>query len=171
MKEFTITVPCKTYIRKYFNYIYGEEITLNHGDDFSDTILSKISHKPYVRLSKQDLNIAFRYNTDKLIFKLPIDFFYRAENELNEQMIYSINRYLQNIFETDLFIIVNIGAAFGVEKRISCEVFARKHNLVIDKDITLDAMIQAEYRERTYKHSKNKFLVALSGLTRRRKVS
>lgn len=163
MKEFTVTIPCKRYIRKYFNHIYGEEISLSHEDDFGDSILTKLSTKPIVRLSKQFMNIAFRDFNDQLKFKLPFDFFYRVEHTLNPQNIYNINRYLQNTFETDLFIIMNIGSAFGVERKISAEAFARKYKIEMDKDITLDAMLQSEYRTRTGKPLKNLFLVYLSG--------
>lgn len=163
MKEFTISIPCKKYIRKYFNHIYGAEILLSHGDDFGDTVLTKISTRPYVRLSKQFLNIAFKGYNDELKFTLPFDFFYRAQHSLNEQHIHNINRYLQSTFETDLFIIMNIGSAFGVERKTSAEVFARKYGIEIDKDLTLDAMLQSEYRTRTQKPLKNLFLVYLSG--------
>lgn len=162
MKEFSVTVPCKTYIRKYFTTIYGPQIQLDHKTDFGDTILTKLSHRPLIRISRQHLNIAFRDYNDQLKFVIPVYFFYYTEHNLNEQNIFNINRYLQNTFESDLFTMMNIAAAFGVERKTACETFAKNHNISVEEDITLDAMLRAERRSRTAKTMANFFLVNLS---------
>lgn len=166
MKDFTVSVPCKRYIRKYYTHIYGPQIPLSHDTDFGDTILTKISMKPIIRMSRQFLNVAFNGYNEQITFRLPVSLFYYVETNLNHQNIYNINRFLQNTFESDFFHIVQIAAAFGVERRKAMEVFIKKHGIEIDNDITLDALLQMEYRCRTKTSISNKFLVHLSSTLR-----
>lgn len=162
MHNYCVAVPCKSYIRKYFASQLGDPIALNHTTDFGDTILTKLSGKPLIRISKQQFNVAFKDYNDQLKFRIPFDFFYRIQNNISSQHIFAINRFLQNVFEADLFVIVNIGAAFGVQRRTAIEAFARKYGINLDEDISFDALIKNESRKRAQKTLANNFLVSLS---------
>lgn len=162
MESYCVNVPCKTYVRKYFNAVYGNQIELNYGSDFADTILTKMATQPIKRLSHHQLNQAFLFFNDEIKFKLPADFFYRVENNLDRQQIYCINRYLVNVFEADFFTVVNVAAAFGIERSTAIEAFCRNYNIILEEDITKEAMKKSEYRHRESPTMKNSFLATLS---------
>lgn len=161
---FTLSIPCKSYIRKYFNFVYGMPVALNHTSDFGDTILTKMATTPLSRVSKRVLNIPERKEdfSDELKFSLPKDTLYRINTELTEQQVHSINRYLENVFETDLYMIVACASVFGIEKKLAIERFAERHRIRIDEDITYEALQKKEYRYRKSSTAKNLFLNQLS---------
>lgn len=162
MTDYCITVPCKAYVKKYFSALYGEPFPLNLTSDLADTILTKMVTQPIKRLSHHQINQAFLHFNDKIKFQLPADFFYRVENNLNQQQSYAINRYLHNVFESDFFAVVNVAAAFGVERRIAIESFCMKFNITLEEDITYEALKKSEYRLRNSPTMKNNFLATLS---------
>lgn len=162
MENYTITVPCKKYIKKYFSSVYGDVLKPTLNDDFGDSIITKLSSKPISRLSKQDTNILLKGLDDKIKIRVPIDYFYRLQNSLTDQHIYTINRFLNNRFDNDFFIFVNIGTAFGVERRKVVEYFCNRYNIILDHDATLESMIKKELRLRSDNQLINNFLVGLS---------
>lgn len=162
IQSYSVSVPCKGYIKKYFQKLYGTTIPLNHSSDFGITVLTMMSSTPLIRVNKRILNLSTQYNDCQLQFQLPIDFFYRIENKLTEQQAFAINRYLENVFQADLFQMVNVGAFFGVERRNSIERFANKFDIVLEEDISSEALIKQEYRSRKSGTAKNIFLASLS---------
>jgi hypothetical protein len=162
IEHYSVSVPCKTYVRKYFCTLYGDTIQLNQQSDTFDTILTKMVTKPLQRLNHHKLNQAFLFYNNQIKFQLPIDYFHRLDKDLDRQQIFSINRFLENVFESDLFTIVNIGAAFGIERRTAIESFARNYNIILEEDITYEALKQSEYRLRKSPTMKENFLVTLS---------
>jgi hypothetical protein len=162
LSAYTIDIPCKGYIKKYYNCIYGNPVMLDHSSDFGDTILTKMSTTPLSQVSKKILSIAPKDNNDVMKFQLPVDTFYRINTELSEQQVYSINRYLENVFETDLCVIVGIASAFMVERKMAIERFANKYGIVLEEDITYEALQKKEYRYRKSSTAKNIFLLQLS---------
>lgn len=162
LTAYSISVPCKAYIKKYFTSVYGSIITLNHQSDFGDTILTKMSTVPLSQVNKTILNQFDRDFNDALKFQLPIDSFYRIEHNLTKQQIYSINRYLENVFETDLFMVVATAGVFGVEKKVAIERFTARFGIQLEDDITYEALKRKEYRYRNSSTAKNLFLNQLS---------
>lgn len=163
LSAYTLGVPTKCYIRKYFNCLYGTPLQLSYKSDFGDTILTKLQTSPIMaRVNKKELAIAFKDFNDTLTLQLPIDMLHRMETELNQQQIYNINRYLENVFETDLCMFVACASFFGIERKISIERFASMHRITIDEDVTYEALKQKEYRFRKNSTSKNLFLLQMS---------
>ncbi len=162
MQSYSILVPCKTYISKYFSGQYGDLISLDHKSDFGDTILTKLSARPITRINRQKIGMAYQYYDSTLKFKLPIDFFYRIETDISEQKVVNINRYLENIFDSTLLTAIAMATFFGVEKRTATEAFLSKYNILIDEDITHDCIRQKDSRMRRNPAMKNNFLVTLS---------
>jgi hypothetical protein len=162
MQSYSILVPCKSYISKYFSGHYGDLISLDHNSDFGDTILTKLSSRPIKRNNRQNIGVAFQYYDAELKFKLPLDFFYRIENEISEQKIYNINRYLENVFDSTILNVILMAVSFGVEKRTATEAFLNKYKIIIDDDITHDSIRQKYCRMRKNPTMKNNFLVYLS---------
>lgn len=162
LSAYTLGVPTKCYIRKYFNCLYGDPIALTHKCDFGDTLLTKFLTAPIIRVNKKELAIAFKDYDDKLTFQFPIDMMHRLETEPSQQQIFGINRYLENVFETDLCMFVACANFFGIERKISIERFASMHRISIEEDVTYEALKQKEYRFRKNSTSKNLFLLHMS---------
>jgi hypothetical protein len=162
LSAYTVDMPCKGYIRKYYNCLYGNPMPLTYDSDFGDTILTKMSTSPLSRVNKKILTISFKDLNSQLKFQLPMDMLYRVEDQLTEQQIYYINRYLENIFETDLCMIVSIASVFGIEKKIAIERFAAKFGIQLEEDVTYEALQKKEYRYRKSSTAKNMFLTQMS---------
>lgn len=162
MENYTIKIPCKRYIKNYYTSLYGDVIKPDFKTDFGDTILTKLSAKPLNRLSNQDKNIFLKGLTSKISFRLPIDFFYRVENNITDQQIYSLNRYLENTFDSELFIFINIAAAFGVMRKDAFAAFCNRYNIQMNDEITIEGLQKKESRTRAQKKSSHDFLVGLS---------
>lgn len=158
LTAYTLTVSCKAYIKKYYSAIYGNPVVLNHLTDFGDTILTKMSTTPLSQINKTILNQFDRDYNDTLKFQLPIDTFFRIDHELTRQQVYSINRYLENVFETDLHMLVAVAGVFGVEKKLAIERFVSRFDIQLEEDITYEALKQKEYRYRKSSTGKNLFL-------------
>lgn len=159
LSAYTIGVPCKGYVKKYFSCIYGDPISLNHKTDFGDTILTKLITSPIIRVNKKELNIAFKDFNEKLSFQIPIDMLHRLDPVPSDQQVYGINRYLENVLETDLCVCVAVGSFFGVEKKILIERFCQKFDIRLEEDISYEAIKQREYRFRKSGTAKNLFLL------------
>lgn len=162
MKSFSVTIPCKSYIKKYYTAVYGPAIELTHRSDFGDTILTKMSNVSLSKASKKGLNLEFQEYNEHIKFKLPFDLFYRIENELNQQQIYNINRFLENVFETDIFITIRVAAIFGVQRNTCIRAIADACNIILDEEITFDAIKKQEGRYRHTPTAGNHFLLSMS---------
>jgi hypothetical protein len=81
---------------------------------------------------------------------------------LTDQQVYSINRFLENVFETDLSMIAACAGVFGVEKKLAIERFAERHGIALEDDISYEALQKKEYRYRKNSTAKNLFLYQLS---------
>jgi hypothetical protein len=162
MKSFSVSVPCKSYVKKYFSTLYGDCIPLDHRSDWADTILTKMISGPISKANKQVLKLDFERYDSKLKFSLPMDFYFRMNTDLSEQQIYNINRFLENTFDTDLFMTICAGKFFGVPKVTIIRVFAERHNLEVDEDISLDGLKKAYYRFEKKPTSRNFFLLQMS---------
>ena len=163
LTAFTLALPCKSYIKKYFTAVYGNPIILNHQTDFGDTVLTKMSATPLSQVNKHVLNLSERDYNESLKFQLPVDLLYRIEKlQLTDQQTYSINRFLENVFETDLCMTVAMAGVFGVEKKIAIERFAARFEIRIEEEITYEALQKKEYRYRKSSTAKNLFLYQMS---------
>jgi hypothetical protein len=162
MESFSVTVPCKSYVAKYFNKVYGETIPLDHRSDFGDTILTKMVTTPLAQINNKLYNLEVKHYDSKLKFKLKTDFYFRIETSLTTKQIYGINRYLENVLESDLFIVVCMSQCFGIPNKTAMRVFCEKYDIEIDEDISLDALKKSFYRFRKKPIANNFFLLQLS---------
>jgi hypothetical protein len=162
MESFSVTVPCKSYVAKYFNKVYGEFIPLDHRSDFADTILTKMVTTPLAQINNRLYNLEVKHYDSKLKFKLKADFYFRVEPSLTTKQIYNINRYLENVLESDLFIVVCMAQCFGVQNKTAMRAFCDKYDIILDEDISLSALKQAFYRYKNTPIAKNFFLLQLS---------
>jgi hypothetical protein len=162
MQSYSISVPCKSYIKKYFCKIHGDNIFLDHRSDFGDSILTKMTTTPLAQVNRKMIALEFQDYTEELTFRLPMDFFYRLDHQLTEQQVYNINRYLKNCFKADLFMVITSGTFFGVEITTIIETFADKFNIDLGEELSQKALLKSYYRYRTCSTAKNFFLLQMS---------
>jgi hypothetical protein len=162
MQSYSISVPCKSYIKKYFCKIHGDHIFLDHRNDFFDSILTKLSNPPLIRVNKKMLALEFQEYTEQITFTLPIDLFYRIDHQLTQQQVYNINRFLKNCFKADLFMVITSGIFFGVNKETIIEKFAEKFEIELDEELSQKALVKSYYRYRKSSTAKNFFLAQMS---------
>jgi len=160
--SYTVTVPCKSYVKKYFTARYGEHIPLDHRDCFGDTILTKMISTPLARANKGVLHFQFKHHNAEIKFKVPTDFFFRIETCLTPQQVYNINRYLENIFESELFLAIIIGHWYNVQQHKAIQSFCDKYKIELDEEISMDAMKKSFQRYKKAASTKSFFLLQMS---------
>jgi len=162
LTHFTITIKSKSYLQKYFSTIGEYPMPLNQSDHLFNTILTKLCNKGNFRVRGKNLNIcnaAIKKYQGELTFKIPFDFFYRIEKNPPPALVYNINLYLQQVFEADFCDVVNRATWLGIERRTTIEKFAENHNIIIEEDISYEALKRVDYR---YRKNKKKFMEKLS---------
>lgn len=165
MNNFCVAVPCKAYIKKYFCSLYGDPVDLDLKTDFGDTIVTKISGKPLTRINKSHLTLAFNHFDSQLKFQLPIDFYYRVKVDPSRLQVFGINQYLERVFDADLFLVITHGIGFGIDKSVVIEAFLQKYNILLDEDISYDAIRKKHIRMMQNPTIQNHFLVCLAKAT------
>jgi hypothetical protein len=162
MKSFTIPIPCKNYIKKYYSAAYGDVIPLEHQSDWGNTILTKMAYPPLVRMNRKNLNLVSGEYKEEIKFSLPIDLLYRIEDKLSDQQTYSINRFLEESLKEDLYLVIKIGSFFGVQIVTIIETFGERFNIDLGEELTLSALKKDYYRRIRKPNTRNFFLAQMS---------
>lgn len=162
LESYCLNIPCKSHIAKYYSTIYGSPFDLTRKNDFADLLITKLDSEPARKLKSDVLTMALKGLDSGLKFKLPINLFYRIDNNITKHKIWNVNRSLVNAFNNDFLLTCTIASVFGVEKRTTIEKFAQHYGIILEEDITYEALKKSEYRLRQNAVFKNKFLVLLS---------
>jgi hypothetical protein len=157
--SFSITIPCKSYIKKYCVVNYGDPIFLSFNSSFGDTVLTKISSPDILIVNKDAISIAFRHFNAKLKFVLPFHWFGRVSTELSEQQIFRINKYIEGLFKDDLYSFVRISSWNGISRKKAILFFTDFYDINIGEELSYDALKKAEYRRRV---ASKKFMPQMS---------
>lgn len=151
---FMVKVPTKTYLRKYVYAMHNLSLTLNYNSILGALVLSLLDRECYsidLSASRQDARLSTF--TDEIVFTSPIRKSYKGIF-LTPSKIIAINRFLENAFVEDLY--VHCRASLkkrdwrpGIEDGIRS--FVDLCGIVIDTDVTIDALKKAEWRYRKRK--------------------
>lgn len=164
MKSYSVQVPCKTYIRKYFCGLYGiigNTIALNNQFEFGDVILTKLSSDKIKVPGKNLLKIYCEPLDDSIRFQLPMDLFYRLPRTPSREHFYIINRYLYNTFENDLHSVICMGNIFSIPKLKIIRAFCDRYD-ISPEDIDIESLRKKYYRFSKSPTAQNFFLASLS---------
>lgn len=154
MKTFSVSIPSKSYLRKYLHKRYGYPIPLNHQTLIGTTVLALLEKKIYSdRSNQEDVFRTYSSYTDKVEFVIAQSFVYKTGHmlEVPPHKAIVINRHFEAHFEEELY-------AF-CQKEITShrkyprydlayERFAEKYGIEFDVDITYEAIKKMEYRFR-----------------------
>lgn len=152
MRYIKLSIPVKTYVRKYIETKYPGPIKL--------TMTNYIGYLVFVCLEKEKSNwhrqpayqINLRHNllNDKLVVLLPADHKTLYTNGYNIPPAKSllINNLFEERINEDLFLVCNTYQKVGISRRQAIDDFCENHGILLDIDITYAALKKAEYRYR-----------------------
>jgi hypothetical protein len=113
-------------------------------------------------MNQRDTAMRISSLNDQIVYHTSIKTMAYKGHALSEDKIIAINRYMENSFVQDLHRWCDGERAKrdwrpGIDKAIYS--FAERNNIIVDTDISFDALKQAEYRYRTRLQTKNKSFV------------
>ncbi|MGN7786827.1 hypothetical protein ACTJIJ_20000 [Niabella sp. 22666] len=163
MQKFSVKIPVKSYVKKYFCAIYGEKIEIDRSTVFGDVILTKLTNEPIKQFKKNSVEQNLHKFNDELAFYMTEDYFYRYDfQSITDQQRYSIVRFLENTITEDLFQLVLIGRIFNVDTNTVVNSFAIKYGINDDLDINIDSLTRKFRRYNLNSSFKNFFLAQMS---------
>lgn len=151
-RTFTVKIPTKTYIRKYLYKKYGPPLHLNYWDTLGTVVLSILEKQSFdINLNTEKSEIRLSYMKDEIEFISSIGTMNYKGHSINPDKIIAINRFFEDIFSEHLYQYCRdnrSGSAWrpGIDKAIYN--FAEICGIIIDTDISFDALKKAEYRHR-----------------------
>jgi hypothetical protein len=156
MTHYTIHLPCKAYLCKYVQTIYGQgkesnTIHIDPSTDFGDLIITKLSATIHCNTPPGEMDAKLFRMTDRILLKIPMHWMRKLPmKELTKHQIIRINRSLENMFERDLCDIVSRAHdMLGIDRQTSIECFASNHGIQLEHHITFEALKKMEYRFRS----------------------
>ena len=153
MRYIKLSVPVKTYVRKYIEVKYPGEIKLN----FTST-LGRLVHCCLEKQSshwwlKKEVNLSqqrYMLLTDKITVLLPWNqgTFYQTGFSIPGAKLAIINNYFEDQIIDEINFWGGIYYKTGKSRNQAIEDFCEHYDIIIDVDITRDAFRKATYRYR-----------------------
>lgn len=155
-KYLSITLPTKTYLKKYMQSLYGESLIFERYDYYGMVIASSLVRSVYPERAKELINQALDKYPDAMVFHMPLQWLKKGYygTDVDEKHSLFINKMIEEKFEDHLCSFCKLYTQMGIEKKQAIEEFCTEHNLEIDQDISMDNLIKTEYRHRLKKESK-----------------
>lgn len=157
MKTFSLSIPTKTYLRKYLHKRFGYPIAVNSKTHFGMMVQLALEKKVYQDSPGRD----FRYASfiDKVDLAISESLFFKLGYDVPKDKAILINRYFEIQFEEDLYrhcqLRVDSDRAklhrkgkggCGYDKAIN--EFAELHGIELEVDISFECLKKSEYRHR-----------------------
>lgn len=152
MRYIKLSIPVKTYVRKYIEAKYPGEIKLNF-----TTTLGRLTHCCLEKHSSQWHKKGFNFShtrykllTDKIKILLPSneDTFYKTGFSIPASKSIIINDFFEDQIIEEINFLGDIYNKIGKSRNQAIEHFCEDYDIVIDVDITRDAFKKAAYRYR-----------------------
>ena len=154
MKTFAVSIPTKSYLRKYLHKRYGYPIPLNHQTLIGTAVLAMLEKKIHSdRSNALDVYKTYSSYNDKVQFVVPASFVYKTGHmlEVPSHKAIVINRHFEGHFEEELYAFCQREIRAhrkhpGYDQ--AYERFAARYGIEFDIDITYEALKKMEYRFR-----------------------
>lgn len=160
MHCFTFILPSKTYIKKYITALHGDPIIITLNTDFGFVVLNTLASRIESKAWRGCIDIWQNRYSDQVTFQIPFHYFSITKKEVSPFTIGLLNRYFENKFEEELYREITKYRSAGNTYKKSIELFLTQYKIDLEIDISYDAIIKAEYRNR--KKNQNKFSRDLS---------
>ncbi len=155
MDNFTpLNLPTKPYLKAYLHALYGSPVIFN-ADNYFGIVMMGLLERP-VRHQESPKVLKFRvfdkFDSTITIY-LPKWWLtkYQFGHSLSNNHIISINKLFEQRFEEDLFKHCNLASIYKIDIKKAIEQFCVQHLIVIEEDISYDALKKKEYRYRKEK--------------------
>ena len=163
MRFIKVSIPVKTYIRKYIEATYPPPIKLTYGTTLGNYLYVCLE-KPTSPWHKMPLNLLqkrYELINDSITVLLPADAntFYRTGFEVPPAKSLLINDLFEDHVIKEINFRMRVYEKVGYSRNQAIEDFCEEYNIIIDEDITQGALRKAEYR---YRKNKNKHLPQMS---------
>jgi hypothetical protein len=159
-KYFTVTLPCKPYIKKYVGAVYGDPFRADHSTPLGCYINIALEKKNY---ENRNISNSFVYTgmNDKIAIQLNRWQFTGLGYSFSNESVKVINRFLEEQFEEDLYkhcyLYVINNANFSQRNnglKDAINMFCQLHNITTipdigeTQDISMDGLVKKERRAR-----------------------
>lgn len=160
---YKLSIPCKTYVRKYIEAKNGGAIKLSYRSTLGSYVyvcLEKESstwHRKTINL----LQKRYELLTDHITVLLPGtgDTLYRTGYRIPASKSLLINDFFEDLIIQEINFRCNTYERVGYSRNQAIEDFCDEYNIILDVDITQAALRKAEYR---YRKDLKKHLAQLS---------
>lgn len=147
-KYFTVSMPCKPYIQKYAEVLFGNPVPAHNNSTIGCFVKACLEKNFYSSYTFTQSFIDAHY-TGRLQMQISEWQFARVGHSLSTEKVKEINRFLENMFEEHMFMYVGVHHKDGeTERKKVIDHFASMHNIATEVDITLEALVKTEYRQR-----------------------
>lgn len=146
-RYYSVKLPVKTYIRKYIEFLLGDEIRLSQDHHIKSYLLLLFEKKYVGRYYFK--NIMNHYN-DEVKLWITWDRWNDIGFEIPEKKVVNFNYYIENHFVESLFLYLQYRLREGVYKKIAIEEFCDKIGIT-PEDIDYDSL------RRKIDRNKNKY--------------
>ncbi len=152
-KHFVLTIPTKTYLKKYLNTLYGSPIVFTTINYFGMSLIGFLERKFYNRDSNEVITYQkFDVLNDQVNIHLPRHWLAKNNRgygyDINTANIILLNKLFEERFEEDLCRFCLVYASAGVEIKDAIEEFCRLFSISLEEDISYEAVKKKEYRYR-----------------------
>jgi hypothetical protein len=147
---FNVTIRTKPYLKKYLQTLYGDPIIFTTRNLLGIIIAPLLKRPVKFQHSTEVLQKrAFKF-ADTLEIKCHKRFIRHRKFGIfiNDRQAISVNLFFENQFREDLWKFCRLMSFLDVEITDAIEEFCTIHGIVIDEDITMDAIVQKERRFR-----------------------
>lgn len=147
--HFGITIPTKAYLSKYLQTLYGSPIVFSTRNYFGTSLLGYLNTRLYVQHESLTFQKFNNYNT-QMIINLPSYWLKERKYKiyLTQTNIIYLNKHFEEKFEEHLYMYCLMKTSQGMQKKDALELFCSSFNIEVPEDITMDALVQKEFRER-----------------------
>jgi len=124
MEKFTITIPCKPYVKRFVDLTFGNPAEISKDKELYQFFRAKLQKKSF----KYDRRYAsFHKYTNEFTVKISVDDFYRHGWDFSATDIISINMMLERKTKALLYRVVGFYSAFGYSLTESIAYFQKEY--------------------------------------------
>jgi hypothetical protein len=135
MSKFTIQIPCKTYVRRYFEFKFGvsdgEDIDLAKDKALYMLLRSKLKKKSF-RHENVYKKFSFKRYSDQLNVSISQDDFYRYGWELSKTDVITLNQLFESMAKILMYTFISTHYALGISLSESIDLFQEKYGFTED---------------------------------------
>ncbi len=152
MRTLKISIPVKTYVRKYIETKYPGPIKIGYGNTLGNYLYVCLE-KQSSHWHKKNLNLLqkrYELLTDKITVLLPAneDTWYKTGHSVPIAKSIFINDFYEEKIIEEINFRCDTYFRVGFSRNQAIEDFCDEYNIIIDVDITHGALKKAEYRYR-----------------------